>query len=62
MLQAILDSSHLISSLRFNLFSNIMPKYLTDDDSPMFSPNTVPCGTPLLSKIQWDSILEKTTI
>ena len=37
MLHAILESILLISSLKFYLLSSIIPRYLTDDDSPMFT-------------------------
>ena len=41
MLHAILESILLISSLKFNFLSNIIPRYLTDDDSPLFTPLTL---------------------
>ena len=40
MLHIILDSILLISSLKFPL-SNIVPRYLTDNDSPMFTTLTL---------------------
>ena len=46
MLHAILESILLISSLKFNLLSSIIPRYLTDDDSPMFTSLT----------LRWDGV------
>ena len=41
MLHAILESILLISSLKFSLLSKTIPGYLTDDDSPIFTPLTL---------------------
>ena len=41
MLHAVLDSILSISSLKFDLFSNIMRRHLTDADSPMRTPLTL---------------------
>ena len=41
MLHAILDSFLLISSLKFYLLSNILPRYLLDEVSPIFTTLTL---------------------
>ena len=40
MLHAILDRILSICSFKFNLLSNFIPRYLTDDDYPIFTPLT----------------------